>query len=102
MFGRLKKRSVFTKTNTFESKVLPNKSYVFDTTITSWKELRRHLDESKRLLPALFKGKVWAFGKRDEIQKKFLGTINQIYKNKHFLRNGIKKIIRLYGVSIMI
>lgn len=42
-----------------------------NTSFTSWKELRRHLSESKEVVAALFKGKVWAFGKRDEIQKNF-------------------------------
>lgn len=91
MFGGLKKRNVFTKTNTFESKVLPGKSYVFDTTITSWKELRRHLSESKEVVAALFKGKVWAFGKRDEIQKKFLGTIKSDIQEQAFPEKWYQK-----------
>lgn len=75
LFGGLKNRNVFTKTNTFEVMTVPEKSYVFNTTITSWKELKTYLKSSKNVVAALFKGQVWAFGSDNEIKEIFNETI---------------------------
>ena len=75
LFGGLKNTNVFTKTNTFEVMTVPEKSYVFNTTITSWKELRTYIKKSKNMVAALFKGQVWAFGSENEIKEIFNETI---------------------------
>lgn len=75
LFGGLKKRTVFTKTNTFEAVKTPEESYVFETTITSWKELRNQINNTKEIVAALFKGKVWAFGNKEQMKKVFDGTL---------------------------
>ena len=71
LFGGLKNTNVFTKTNTFEVMAVPEKSYVFDAKITSWKELRSYLKDTKSVVAALFKGQVWAFGSENEIKEIF-------------------------------
>ena len=87
LFGGLKKRNVFTKTNTFEAENVPENAYAFETTITSWKELRNHLSQSKGIVAALFKGKVWAFGEKTEIQKTFDRTIKSEICLQNFPEN---------------
>ena len=83
LFGGLKPRNVFTKTNTFESMVVPERSYVFDTTIDSWKALKMYLKDSS-VIAALFKGQVWAFGNASEIKDIFKGTIKSEMILKEF------------------
>ncbi len=84
LFGGLKKRSAFTKTNTFESIIVPTKGYVFDTTITSWKELKAYLKDSKGVVAALFKGQVWAFGFIEEIREIFDKTLKSEIRLSEF------------------
>jgi len=80
LFGGLKKRNTFTKTNTFEAVTVPSKSYVFDSTITSWPELKEHLKNSSNIVGALFKGQVWAFGREEDIKRTFDKTLNSDIK----------------------
>lgn len=84
LFGSLKKRLVFTKTNTFEAQNVPNDSYIFETTITSWKELRGYIQKSNDIVAALFKGKVWAFGEKNRIREVFRGAIKSEMELKEF------------------
>ncbi len=91
LFGGLKKRNVFTKTNTFETIEYPEKSYAFETTITSWKELRNYLNNSDRIVAALFKGKVWAFGDKVEVQKTFEKVLKSDIEMQKFPEDWIQK-----------
>ena len=91
LFGGLKKRNVFTKTNTFETIEYPEKSYAFETTITSWKELRNYLNNSDRIVAALFKGKVWAFGDKAEVQKTFEKVLKSDIEMQKFPEDWIQK-----------
>ncbi|MFR5632024.1 MAG: SIR2 family protein [Monoglobales bacterium] len=75
LFGGLKRRLVFTKTNTFEAQNVPNSSFTFETTITTWKELRGYLQRTNDVVAGLFKGKVWAFGEKNRIREIFEGAI---------------------------
>ena len=84
LFGNLKKRLVFTKTNTFEAQNVPNDSYIFETTITSWKELRGYIQKTSDIVAALFKGKVWAFGEKNRIREVFKGAIKSEMELKEF------------------
>ena len=84
LFGGLKKRIAFTKTNTFESIMVPARSYVFDTTITSWKELKNYLKDSKGTVAALFKGQVWVFGFEEEIRRIFNETLKSEIRLSEF------------------
>ena len=79
-----KKRLVFTKTNTFEAQNVPNDSYIFETTITSWKELRGYIQKTSDIVAALFKGKVWAFGEKNRIREVFKGAIKSEMELKEF------------------
>ena len=91
LFGGLKKRTVFTKTNTFEAIKISEESYAFDTTITSWKELRSKISSSREIVAALFKGQVWAFGNKEHIQEIFKGTIKSDIQLQKFLEDWYKK-----------
>lgn len=71
LFGGLRERKVFTKTNTFEAIIYPEESFAFETTLTTWKELREYVGNSNKIVVALFKGRVWAFGDRIEVKKIF-------------------------------
>lgn len=91
LFGGLRKRNVFTKTNTFETIEYPEKSYAFETTITSWKELRSYLNNSDRIVAALFKDKVWAFGDKEEVQKTFEKVLKSDIEMQKFPEDWIQK-----------
>ena len=91
LFGGLRKRNVFTKTNTFEVLKYPEESYAFETTITSWKELRSYLNHSDKVVAALFKGKVWAFGDKAEIQSIFEKVLKSDIEIQKFPEDWIQK-----------
>ena len=91
LFGGLRKRNVFTKTNTFEVLKYPKESYAFETTITSWKELRSYLNNSDKVVAALFKGKVWAFGDKAEIQNIFEKVLKSDIEMQKFPEDWIQK-----------
>lgn len=91
LFGGLKKRLFFTKTNTFEAQNVPNNSFTFETAITSWKELRGYLEKTSGVVAALFKGKVWAFGDENKIRKVFEGVIKSELVLEEFPENWYQR-----------
>lgn len=91
MFGGLNKRTVFTKTNTFEGQKIPSKSYVFESTIKSWKELKEYINNSTGVVAALYKGKVWAFGNKNNIQEIFANAIKADVRLEDFPEEAYKR-----------
>lgn len=69
----------------------PEESYAFETTITSWKELRSYLNHSDKVVAALFKGKVWAFGVKAEIQNIFEKVLKSDIEIQKFPEDWIQK-----------
>lgn len=58
----------------------PRKCYVFETDVSSWKELREIIDDT--FVAALYKGSVWALGSKTGIVNAFGGKIKGEVKVK--------------------
>lgn len=82
---------MFIKTNTFETIEYPEESYAFETTITSWKELRSYLNNSDKVVAALFKGKVWAFGNKADVQNIFENVLKSDIEIQKFPEDWLQK-----------
>lgn len=93
-FGRCPEYTDFLKTNTFECIDYPQYCYCFNTSITTWKELRKICKEE--IVAGLYKGKVWAFSDINDIYKFFEGKILgkvEIQDISEYLHNLDKSII---------
>lgn len=86
--------SNFTKFNTFESVNIPSCA-VFDTDITSWKQLREITGESG-IIAALFSRRVYCFEEADKIMSVFGGHIKSAITIEHISNRILYRTDSIY------
>lgn len=73
LYDGIGKHNAVAVTNAIPALQYPRKCYVFSSSITSWKELRKTVDDT--CVAILHKGQVWALGSKEGILKAFANKV---------------------------